>query len=142
MNDVGEWWKIPAFKTKDSAIYGRARKYLDEHPGITNLVGHSFGGSAALQFQKDDKKYNTRTYGAPVFDVLPRNTFYKPQRYCNRLDPVCAADLGAEKQDYLTSLNTHSYYNTSKHYGQRVIQPRREKKKPRHHFWYAYVNEK
>ena len=98
LNDVGERCKIPAFKTKDSAIYGRARKYLDEHPNITNLVGHSFGGSAALQFQKDDQKYQTRTYGAPVFDPIPRNPWHKPQRFCNRYDPVCSADMGAEKQ--------------------------------------------
>jgi len=130
LNDVGEWWKIPAFKTKDSAIYGRAQKYLQERPYITNLVGHSYGGSAALQFQKDDKKYKTRTYGAPVFDPIPRNPFYQPQRYCNRFDPVCAADMGAEKQQHLISLNTHSYYNTSTHYGekqQRVIQPNKRK---------------
>ena len=55
MNDVLEWPKIPTFRTKDSAIYGRAKKYLDEHPNITNLVGHSYGGSAALQFRKDNK---------------------------------------------------------------------------------------
>ena len=89
MNHVAEWWKIPAFRTKESEIYGRAKKYLDEHPNKTNLVGHSYGGSTALEFQKDDNKYNTRTYGAPVFDVIPRNPFYKPQRYCNRYDPIC-----------------------------------------------------
>ena len=133
MSDVGEWWKIPAFRTKDSAIYGRAKKYLDEHPYISNLVGHSFGGSAALQFQKDDKKYKTRTYGAPVFDPIPRNPFYRPQRYCNKYDPVCAADMAAEKQQRLISLSTHSYYNTSKHYGekQRVIQPTHRKRMAR-----------
>ena len=124
LNDVMEWPKIPTFRTKDSAIYGRAQKYLSAHPEISNLVGHSYGGSAALQFQKDDQKYQTRTYGAPVFDLIPRNPFHKPQRYCNRYDPVCSADLGAEKQDYLKNfnLNTHSYYNTSTHYG-RVVRP-------------------
>ena len=122
-HDVLEWPKIPTFRTKDSAIYGRAKKYLDEHQNINNLVGHSYGGSAALQFQKDDNKYQTRTYGAPVFDPIPRNPFHQPQRYCNKYDPVCATDLGAEKQQYFTSLNTHSYYNTSSHYG-RAIKPR------------------
>ena len=52
LNDVLEWPKIPTFRTKDFVIYCRAKKYLDEHPNITNLVGHSYGGSAALQFQK------------------------------------------------------------------------------------------
>jgi len=127
LNDVGEWWEIPAFKTKDSAIYGRAKKYLNEHPNIANLVGHSFGGSAALQFQKDDQKYQTRTYGAPVFDPIPRNPWHKPQRFCNRYDPVCSADMGAEKQEHLTNfnLNRHSYYNASTHYG-RAVRPETE----------------
>jgi len=118
MSDVGEWWKIPAFRTKDSAIYGRAQKYLQEHPNITNLVGHSYGGSTALQFQKDDNKYNTRTYGAPVFDPIPRNPFYQPQRYCNRWDPVCAGDMGAEKQEHVDrfNFNTHSYRNTRRQF--------------------------
>ena len=108
-------------------MYGRAKKYLDEHPNITNLVGHSYGGSAALQFQKDYNKYQTRTYGAPVFDPIPRNPFHQPQRYCNTYDPVCAMDLGSGKQQYVTSLNTHSYYNTSKHYG-RAIHPRHRRR--------------
>ena len=128
MNDVLEWPKIPTFRTKDSAIYGRAKKYLGDHPNITNLVGHNYGGSAALQFQKDNNKYQTRTYGAPVFDPIPRNPFHQPQRYCNKYDPVCAADMGAEKQQYVTSLNTHSYYNTSKHYG-RAIQPQHRRRR-------------
>jgi hypothetical protein len=52
LNDVGEWWKIPAVKTKDSAIYGRAKKYLDEHPNITNLVGHSFRRQCRIAVSK------------------------------------------------------------------------------------------
>ena len=127
LKDVSQWPKIPLFKTKDSNIYNIAKKYLDEHPNIANLVGHSYGGSAALQFQKDNNKYETRTYGAPVFDPIPRNPWHKPQRYCNRVDPVCSADLGAEKQEHLTNfnLNTHSYYNTSTHYG-RAVRPETE----------------
>jgi len=117
MGHVGEWWKIPAFKVKDSDIYSKTENYLKDHPEIENLIGHSYGGSVALQFQKNDNKYKTRTYGAPVFDPIPRNPFHSPQRYCNRYDPVCAADMGAEKQNYLNfNLNPHSYYNTSKHY--------------------------
>ena len=124
MKDVSQWEKIPRFKTKESDIYNRAKKYVEDHPNLSNLVRHSFGGSAALQFQKDDNKYQTRTYGAPVFDPIPRNPWHKPQRYCNRFDPVCAADMGAEKQEHLTNfnLNTHSYYNTSTHYG-RTVRP-------------------
>ena len=124
LKDVGEWWKIPTFKTKDNAFYGRAKKYLDEHPNITNLVGHSAAGVVALQLQKDDPKYQTKTYSAPVFDPIPRNPWHKPQRYCNRYYPVCVADLGAEKTEHVSifNLNPHSYYNTSTHYG-RAVRP-------------------
>ena len=110
LKDISQWGKIPLFKTKESDIYNRAKKYLDERSNISNLVGHSFGGSAALQFQKDDKKFDTRSCGAPVFDPIPRNPWHKPQRFCNKYDPVYVADLGAEKQEYLTNfnLNTHS----------------------------------
>ena len=122
LKDVSQWEKIPRFKTKESDIYNRAKKYLDEHPHITNLVGHSYGGSTALQFPKDDNKYQTRTYGAPVFDPIPRNPWHKPQRYCNKLDPVCITDLGAEKAQSINIFipNPHSYYNTSTHYGKAV----------------------
>ena len=76
LKDVGEWLKIPTFETKDNAIYGRAKKYLDERPHITNLIGHSAGGVVALQCQKDGNKSQRRTYGAPVFDPIPRNPWY------------------------------------------------------------------
>jgi hypothetical protein len=87
-------------------------------------VGHSYGGSAALQFQKDGNEYQTRTYGAPVFDPIPRNPWHKPQRYCNRFDPVCVADLVADKKENFNIFNPnpHSYYNTSMHYG-RAVRP-------------------
>ena len=78
LKDVSQWGKIPRFKTKESDIYNRAKKYLEDHPNLTNLVGHSYGGSAALQFQKDDNKYQTRTYGSPVFDPIPRSPWHKP----------------------------------------------------------------
>ena len=124
LKDVSQWEKIARFKTKESDIYNRAKTYLEDHPNLTNLVGHSYGGSAALQFQKDDNKYQTRTYGAPVFDPIPRTPWHKPQRYCNKLDPVCVADLGAEKQQSMNIFNPnpHSYYNTSTHYG-RAVRP-------------------
>ena len=125
LKDIGEWWRIPTFKTKDNAIYGRAKKYLDEHPNITNLVGHSAAGAVALQLRKDDPKYQTKTYSAPVFDPIPRNPWHKPQRYCNKLDPVRIADLGAEKAQSMNIFNPnpHSYYNASMHYG-RAVRPK------------------
>lgn len=116
MDHVKEWWKIPGFKVKDTEIYNNTSKYLKDHPEVKNVVGHSFGGSVALELQKGDSRYNTRTYGAPVFDLMPRNPFHKPQRYCNRGDPVCALDYGAKKKDYVNPFNPnpHSYWNAPK----------------------------
>ena len=114
LNHVGEWWKIPAFKVRGSDIYNRAREHLEAHPEIDRIVGHSYGGSAALQLQKENSKYRTITYGAPVFDPIPRNPWHQPERYCNAYDPVCATDLGARKTKIIKpwNPNPHSYYNT------------------------------
>ena len=114
LNHVGEWWKIPAFKAQSSEIYSKARDHLENHPEIDTLVGHSYGGSAVLQLQKENNKYRTITYGAPVLDPIPRNPLHKPERYCNMYDPVCATDFGASKSRMLKpwNPNPHSYYNT------------------------------
>jgi hypothetical protein len=116
LGHVAEWWKIPAGHVKDSDIYGKTNSYLSQHPEVKNLVGHSYGGSVALEFQKGNNSYSTRTYGAPVFDPIPRNPLHKPERYCNKFDPVCAADFGASKRDYINPFNPnpHSYFNTPK----------------------------
>jgi len=123
---VKEWWKIPAFKVQDSDIYTKTNKdkYLQSHPEVNNLVGHSYGGSVALQLQKDKRKYDTTTYGAPVFDPIPRNPFHRPRRYCNAFDPVCIADMGAEKKTYVSPFNPNpqSYKNTTT--TQKMVMPK------------------
>ena len=55
---------------RDSARYTAAEKALREHPEVTNVVGHTLGGSVALELQKGRKSLKSRTYGAPVFDPL------------------------------------------------------------------------
>ena len=45
-----------------------AQKALAANPQTTRVVGHSLGGSVALQAQKDNPKLASRTYGAPVWD--------------------------------------------------------------------------
>jgi hypothetical protein len=45
--------KIPFFGTiTDSTRYNQAKTALDLNPNITKIVGHSLGGSVALEFQK------------------------------------------------------------------------------------------
>ena len=59
--------KIPFYgSTMDSTRYNQAKTALDSNPHIKNLVGHSLGGSISLEIQKNNAKYKTTTYGAPV----------------------------------------------------------------------------
>jgi pimeloyl-ACP methyl ester carboxylesterase len=112
---VAEWWKIPAGMVKDSNIYKRALQYLRRRRRITRLVGHSYGGAAALELGRQNPKYTAVTYGAPVLDPIPRNPYYQPERYCNLFDPVCAADLGAAKRFHVSPFapNPHSVRNST-----------------------------
>ena len=61
---------------------------------IDRVVGHSLGGSVALQQQKDKNIDFSRTFGAPVVDLNPlkRGT---QERYRHILDPVSLLDRGA-----------------------------------------------
>jgi pimeloyl-ACP methyl ester carboxylesterase len=70
-----DWWddvtKIP-FWGDSHKIYRMqmAQKALAANPQTTRVVGHSLGGSVALQAQQDNPKLASRTYGAPVFDPM------------------------------------------------------------------------
>ena len=115
MAHVAEWWKIPANMVKESSIYKKVKEYLRRHSHIRRLVGHSYGGVVALEIESESNKYTATTYGAPVLDLIPRNPYHKPNRYCNYLDPICVSDLGASRQLYVSPFapNPHSYRNAS-----------------------------
>ncbi len=53
---------------KNSTRYQESEKALTPNPNITKVVGHSLGGSVALELQKQYPQLESRTYGAPVFD--------------------------------------------------------------------------
>jgi len=100
--------KIPFYgDLKDSTRYNQAKNALDLNPNINNIVGHSLGGSVALQLQKNNNKYETTTYGAPVLQLNP---FITGNRYRFKNDPVSMLDNGAITVDKL-KLNPHSYSN-------------------------------
>lgn len=63
-----DFTKVPVWgDLKNSLKYERAQKALIENPQVKTVVGHSLGGSVALQLEKDYKHItNSRTYGAPV----------------------------------------------------------------------------
>ena len=72
-------------------------------------MGHSLGGSVALELQKNFKyrNYNVNTYGAPVVSESP---IIASNRYRNKYDPVSQYDNGAQTEFPLT-LNPHGYDN-------------------------------
>ena len=122
LTHVREWWMIPTFKVQHSVIYRKAKEYLRKNREIVNLVGHSYGGVVALALASHNSKYHATTYSAPVFDPIPRNYLYSPNRYCNAFDPICSADQAAEKHYYIDPFNPnpHSYHNTSAHKKTRI----------------------
>jgi hypothetical protein len=75
---------------------------------VDRVVGHSLGGSVALQLQKDHDIPFSRTFGAPVLDLNP---FQNAERYRHPLDPFSILDRGATNTSNFNhmSINTHSY---------------------------------
>jgi hypothetical protein len=100
--------KIPFYgNLKDSTRYNQAKTALDSNPNINKIIGHSLGGSVALQLEKDNPKYATTTYGAPVFSPNP---FITGNRYRFKNDPISMLDNGAITVNTF-KLNPHSYSN-------------------------------
>lgn len=101
--DGQDWWddftKVPVWgNLQDSRRYKDAEfaynDLLQKGFPIDRVVGHSLGGSVALQQQKDKNIDFSRTFGAPVVDLNPlkRGT---QERYRHLLDPVSIFDRGA-----------------------------------------------
>ena len=93
---------------KNSTRYKQAKTALDNDNNITKLVGHSLGGSIALEFEKDNAKYASTTYGAPV---LQGNPLLKGNRFRFKNDLVSMFDMGAITVNDGFRLNPHSYSN-------------------------------
>ena len=69
------------------------------------MIGHSLAGSVALEFEKNNKGYETTTYGAPVF-----GGFEGGNRYRHRNDTVSMFDFGAKNIGFnLNPITAHSY---------------------------------
>ena len=68
-------------------------KVLQENQNVHNLVGHSLGGSASLELQKNypERDYKTTTYGAPVASMTGADN-----RYRKYGDSVSTLDWGAQ----------------------------------------------
>ena len=69
-------------------------------------MGHSLGGSVALQLAKDKGIEYTRTFGAPVLE-LGNSHRGLVERYRHFFDPVSVGDRGASWGSMMA--NPHSY---------------------------------
>jgi hypothetical protein len=109
--------KIPAWgDLRNSERYQKAQQEFEDQGQIDTVFGHSLGGSVSLELQKNypDRKLKSRTYGAPVMDLLGSES-ENVDRYRNWLDPVSALDRGAKKSIKWNVLDsgslTHDYSN-------------------------------
>jgi len=102
--------------------YQAAEKALKAHKNIRRVIGHSLGGSVALELQKNYKGLASRTYGAPVWDPLGQDymKYGKVERYNNLFDPVSMFDKSVNssfKWDLWTSPSLfHAYDNIAKNF--------------------------
>jgi len=95
-----DFTKIPAWgKTTDAERYQQAERAYNDltqkyGKSVHRVVGHSLGGSVALELAKNKGIEFSRTFGAPVVDPNP---FHRGsvERYRHPLDPVSILDRGA-----------------------------------------------
>jgi hypothetical protein len=110
-----DWWddatKIPVWGDIHDAdrmqqAEAAYKDLISQGKPVDRVVGHSLGGSVALQLQKDKDIPFSRTFGAPVFQLSPfeRNA----ERYRHPLDPVSILDRSATNIRTI-DLNTHAY---------------------------------
>jgi hypothetical protein len=111
---VRDWWgdftKIPAYgNLQNSERYQQAKDAYQKLQGagkpVDRVVGHSLGGSVALQMQKDLGIPRSRTFGAPVFDL--GGSANMVERFRHPLDPVSMLDFGARQGNL--QLYPHTY---------------------------------
>ena len=109
MDDVTRipFWKPLLGGSKAIHRYQMAQQAARETKPET-VAGHSLGGAAALEMQKEQPGLKTKTYGAPVFDPLSRSP---GDRYRSRLDPVSVMDRGATSTLDPPAANISSFHS-------------------------------
>ena len=105
--------KIPFWgDLRNSERYQQADTALKDNPQVDTVIGHSLGGSVALEINKqNNNKYKAITYGAPVLD-FSFNRDPKNQRFRHPGDPFSKFDTGAFNEESNTTynlINPHSF---------------------------------
>ena len=105
--------KAPFNLTKATKRYQQAYRALQKNPQVTELIGHSLGGTVVNEMGvSEPEKYKTRSYSAPVFRWdLPNDKNH--QRFRTLGDPVAVMDRWAHavKTDSWNPITLHSFSN-------------------------------
>ena len=116
-NDVMDWPKIPLGTFKDSKIYKNIDPVFKNNPQIDYVVGHSAGGSATLELEKNypDRKITSITYNALIFERADPEKYFnenkQPMRFAVSGDPVSMFDMNARTTFKAPELNLESIKN-------------------------------
>jgi len=100
--DVMDWIRIPLGSFKNSKIYKNIEPVFKNDPDIDIVIGHSAGGSATLELEKNypERKITSITYNAPVFERADPekilNPDKRPMRFAVFGDPVSRLDTNAQ----------------------------------------------
>ena len=127
MGDVLDWGKIVLGTFKDSKIYKNAEDIFRDNEDIDMLIGHSAGGSAALELEKEygDRKITSVTYNAPVFERGDPEKFLNPDmrplRFAISGDPVSMFDMNAQTTFKAPEFNLEGISNIVKTYNEPTI---------------------
>ena len=80
---------------------------VKKNPNVKKVVGHSLGGSVALELEKSiPNTHETTTYGTPVVSFKGGNT------YRHRNDLISALDFGAKSVGFnINPIDAHSFKN-------------------------------
>ena len=105
--------KIPFWgDVRNSERYQQAEAALKDNPQVDTVIGHSLGGSVALEINKqNNNQFKTRTYGAPVLD-FSFNRDPNNQRFRHPGDIISQFDTGAVNEEQNTNyglINPHTF---------------------------------
>jgi hypothetical protein len=123
LQDFWDDLKIPFVKTARAQRYIDADALLGQNPQVSNLVGHSLGGSSVSELQKNhgERTFKTNVYGTPAASfTTPDNK--DNHRYRNYGDPISAVDRGVES-NLKTSALDHYFEAVLEYEASGVVNP-------------------
>ena len=111
---VDDFTKVPFWgDTKESERYKMAdqfyNKLIESGKPVDRVVGHSLGGSVALEMEKNHNIDYSRTFGAPVVDL--KGSGGTVERLRHPLDPISVFDRRATWGPLAAYPHTYHQFN-------------------------------